>query len=177
MKKILCVIDMQNDFITGSLGNKEAEKILPSVINKIDSYKLEDVIVTMDTHNDEYLKTHEGRFLPIVHCVKPGDGWKLNEEVYKKVKGCKAIISKPSFGSYMLVDLIDQEYENDKDLTIEIIGLCTDVCVITNALLLRSAFPEVNIILDASCCAGSSPEKHKAALEVMRSCCIEVTGE
>lgn len=178
MNRILIVIDMQNDFITGSLGTKEAREIVPKVEKKIEEYQNNNdaIIFTRDTHKDDYPETAEGRKLPVKHCVKNTDGWKIGLKVnpydYR-------IVNKSSFG-YCNWEKIIFDYLTAKkyqDVTIELVGVCTDICVVSNALIIKALYPEINIVVDASCCAGSTPEKHKAALEVMKSCQIDVIGE
>lgn len=172
MRKILIVVDMQKDFVDGALGTAEAVAIVPAVVEKIKEYKKEDIFVTRDTHQKDYLSTQEGRNLPVEHCIEGTPGWELDSKVAEAVSGA-AIVNKPTFGSTALVDMIKKIAEKE-DISIELIGLCTDICVVSNALLLKAAMPEVEISVDASCCAGVTPEKHKAALETMRSCQIMV---
>ena len=172
MRKILIVIDMQNDFIDGALGTKEAEGIVEAVAEKIRSYPAEDVIATMDTHGPDYLKTQEGQNLPVLHCVRGTDGWKIRPEIASLLTGAK-VYEKPTFGSMsMAKDL--SELSMKEDLELELVGLCTDICVVSNALLMKAAMPELKISVDSACCAGVTPEKHMAALETMRSCQIHV---
>ena len=172
MKKILVVIDMQNDFIDAALGTKEAVAIVENVKNKIRSYEPENVYATMDTHGENYLDTQEGKYLLVVHCVKGTDGWKIRPDIAELLTKAK-IFEKPTFGSTALAaDL--KALSEEEDIEIELIGLCTDICVVSNALLLKASMPEVKISVDASCCAGVTPEKHLAALETMRSCQIQV---
>ena len=172
MRKLLIVIDMQNDFIDAALGTKEAVEIVDAVKEKIRSYPAENVIATMDTHAENYLKTQEGRNLPVVHCVKGTDGWQIRPEIADLLKGAK-IYEKPTFGSMkMAADL--KALSEKEEIELELIGLCTDICVASNALLLKAAMPEVKISVDPACCAGVTPEKHEAALETMRSCQIQV---
>lgn len=168
--KVLCVIDMQNDFIDGSLGTEEAVAIVPAVKEKIDSY-LKDgnkVIFTRDTHGENYLSTSEGKKLPVVHCVKDTDGWQISPLL--STEGCE-IIDKPTFGSYTLADRIADE-ENLE--SVEIIGLCTDICVISNALMIKAKVYETPVTVDSSCCAGVTPESHINALGAMKMCQIEI---
>lgn len=169
MGRILIVIDMQNDFITGSLGSQEAQAIVPNVKAKIKEYvdRGDRVIFTRDTHEENYLETAEGKKLPVKHCVKDTDGWQIVPAL--KVEKCE-YINKPTFGWLGW----DGFCEKDE---IELIGVCTDICVVSNALILKAKYPEAVISVDASCCAGVTPEKHKAALETMRSCQIDVYGE
>ena len=173
MRKLLIVIDMQNDFIDGALGTKEAVEIVEAVKEKIRSYPVRDVIATMDTHDERYLETQEGKNLPVVHCVKGTDGWRIRPDIAELLHDTK-IYEKPCFGSIPLAENLKALSEKE-ELELELIGLCTDICVVTNALLLKTVLPEVRISVDASCCAGVTPEKHLAALETMRSCQIQVT--
>ena len=172
MRKLLIVIDMQNDFIDAALGTKEAVSIVDAVKEKIRSYPAEDVIATMDTHGENYMDTQEGKYLPVPHCIRGTEGWKIRPDIEELLKGAK-IYEKPTFGSTALAaDL--KELSGTKELELELVGLCTDICVVSNALLLKAAMPEVKITVDAACCAGVTPEKHEAALETMRSCQIQV---
>ena len=172
MRKILAVVDMQNDFIDAALGTAEAAAIVGAVKEKIRSYPAADVIATMDTHFDNYLETQEGKYLPVPHCIRGTDGWRIRPDIAELLTEAK-IYEKPSFGSTALAaDL--KELAEKEDIELELIGLCTDICVVSNALLLKAAMPEVKISVDASCCAGVTPEKHLAALETMRSCQIQV---
>ncbi|MCR4805613.1 MAG: cysteine hydrolase [Clostridia bacterium] len=172
MRKILIVIDMQNDFIDGALGTKEAEAIVPAVAEKIRSYAPEDVYATMDTHGENYMQTQEGRFLPVPHCIRGTDGWQIRPELAALLEEA-AILEKPTFGSTELAMEL-QDLADEEEIEVEMVGLCTDICVVSNALLLKAVLPEVPITVDSSCCAGVTPEKHLAALETMRSCQIRV---
>lgn len=170
MRKFLIVIDMQNDFIDMALGTPEAVSIVDAVQEKIRSYPACDVIATMDTHGADYLQTQEGRFLPVEHCIRGSLGWQLHPKVAPLLKGAK-IYEKPGFGS---LELAEDLKALGEEIELELIGLCTDICVVTNALLLKAAMPEVRITVDAACCAGVTVEKHLAALETMRSCQIQI---
>jgi nicotinamidase-related amidase len=172
MKKILIVVDMQNDFIDGSLGTKEAQTIIDKVIAKIMEYPPNCIYATLDTHSVNYLQTAEGRKLPVEHCIKGTEGWELNSRVNDLLTD-SVKIEKPTFGSYTLADQINDLYMN-QPLEIELIGLCTDICIVTNALLLKTKMPEAKITVDSSCCAGVTPESHEAALLTMKMCQIEV---
>lgn len=174
MRRILVVVDMQKDFVDGALGTKEAVSIVPAVVDKIREYEKENIFVTRDTHQKDYLTTQEGRNLPVEHCIEGTSGWELDASVAEAVKEA-VIVNKPTFGSTELVNII-REISEKEEISIELIGLCTDICVVSNALLLKAAMPETEISVDASCCAGVTPEKHEAALETMRSCQIKVTG-
>ena len=173
--KLLVVIDMQNDFIDGALGTKEAVRILDNVQKKLEDYRKQGypVIFTRDTHKEGYLETLEGKKLPVVHCICNTAGWELHSRL--EVSGAK-IIDKPTFGSVELADYIGENYiERDcPDLEIELVGLCTDICVISNALVLKAFYPENEITADASCCAGVTPQSHRNALEAMKMCHINI---
>ncbi len=172
MKKWLVVVDMQNDFIDGTLGTKEAVAIVDRVVDKIKNYPSDHIIATRDTHPANYLETQEGKHLPVEHCIQGTDGWKLHPKMEAALGNAK-IIDKPTFGSMELIELLQREYTTE-DIEIELVGLCTDICVVSNALLLKAAMPEVVIRVDAGCCAGVTPESHGAALTTMRMCQIEV---
>lgn len=173
MKKILIVVDMQKDFVDGALGSGEAVSIVPAVVQKIGGFDGE-IIVTLDTHFENYMETAEGRKLPVPHCIKGTDGWKLNAEVEAVLAGKKyTIVEKNTFGSVALPELIGNAADGE-EFSVELIGLCTDICVVSNALIIKAHFPEAPVSVDSSCCAGVTPEKHEAALETMRSCQIDV---
>ena len=174
MRKVLIVIDMQNDFIDAALGTKEAAAIVDAVKDKIRSYPSENIIATMDTHFDNYMQTQEGKYLPVPHCIKGTDGWKIRPEIAELLKDAK-IYEKPTFGSTALAADLKALSERE-ELELELVGLCTDICVVSNALLLKASMPEVKISVDAACCAGVTPEKHLAALETMRSCQIQISN-
>ena len=174
MRKILVVVDMQNDFIDAALGTKEAAAIVPTVKEKIRSYPETDVYATMDTHSEGYMATQEGRNLPVMHCIKGTDGWRIRPDIAELLTHAK-IYEKPTFGSTALASDLKALSEQE-EIELELIGLCTDICVVSNALLLKAFMPEVKITVDASCCAGVTPEKHLAALETMRSCQIHVAN-
>ena len=172
MRKLLIVIDMQNDFIDAALGTKEAAAIVGPVKDKIRTYPAADVFATMDTHGENYMDTQEGRYLPVPHCIRGSEGWEIRPEIREVLKGAK-IFEKPTFGSMELASYL-KDLSEKEPVELELIGLCTDICVVSNALLLKAAMPEVRISVDAACCAGVTPEKHAAALETMRSCQIQV---
>ena len=174
MNKLLIVIDMQNDFIDGSLGTKEAVNIVPNVIKKIKEYDGE-VIYTRDTHDEKYLQTQEGINLPVIHCLEGSNGWNIKDEIMVLAESSKSkIFNKPSFGSTELVDYIKEIYSNGQVDEVEIIGLCTDICVISNAIMIKSSIPEIKVVVDSNCCAGVMPESHKNALEAMKMCQIKI---
>ncbi|MBR4543355.1 MAG: cysteine hydrolase [Lachnospiraceae bacterium] len=166
--RALIVVDMQNDFIDGSLGTKEAVSIVPKVKKKIEEAQAEgrEVIFTRDTHYDDYLETNEGKHLPVVHCVEESRGWEISEELDASAS---TIINKNTFGYTGWTDFDFEE--------VELVGLCTDICVVSNALIIKALFPEIKVSVDASCCAGVTPEAHEAALVTMRSCQIEIVNE
>ncbi len=173
MKKILIVVDMQKDFVDGALGTKEAVAIIPNVANKIKNHD-GDIIVTYDTHFENYMTTSEGKSLPVSHCIKGTAGHKLNNDVQKALDGKNYTeVEKLTFGSVDLPKILADRYDI-ADVSIELIGLCTDICVVSNALILKAHFPETPILVDSSCCAGVTTEKHNAALETMKSCQIDV---
>ena len=165
MKKTLIVVDMQKDFIDGALGTAEAQAIVPAVIEKIRTRKAEgwEILYTRDTHGEDYLNTPEGKKLPVPHCIRDTEGWQIPEEIY--AEGCECI-NKPTFGFTGWT-----AYSFDR---IELIGLCTDICVVSNALLLKALFPEAEISVDPLCCAGVTPESHEAALKTMAMCQIDI---
>lgn len=174
-KKILVVVDMQNDFIDGALGSKEAQAIVPETVEHIIIRKEEGytVIATLDTHGEDYMNTSEGQKLPVPHCICHTSGWQLNPEI-KNAAGDCILVEKPSFGSLQLPGIIKELAEGAETLTIELLGVCTDICVVSNALILKANFPEANIQVKRSCCAGVTNEKHEAALVTMASCQIDI---
>ena len=174
MRKLLVVIDIQNDFIDGALGTAEAVAIVDNVKEKIRGYAPEDIFVTMDTHGPEYLSTQEGRYLPVEHCIKGTDGWQLRSDIAELLEGAK-VYEKPTFGSVALARDI-AEIAALEETEIELVGLCTDICVVSNALLLKAAMPEVKISVDPECCAGVTPESHECALLTMQMCQIQFAG-
>lgn len=182
MKKVLVVVDCQNDFIDGSLGTPEAQAIIPNIVNKIEEYKNNgnDIYVTLDTHEEDYLNTQEGERLPVLHCIKDTWGWKLNEDVRAILAGYinTHYVEKNRFGCASLSYEIETDNTlsgNPDKLEVEYIGLCTDICVISNVLLHKAIGVDSTVVkVDSSCCAGTTLEKHYAALEVMKSCQVEV---
>jgi len=173
MKKLLIVVDMQKDFVDGALGSAEAVAIVPNVVKKIGAFD-GDIIVTYDTHEENYMQTQEGVHLPVPHCIKGTPGWELDETVQaaldSKLYTC---VEKPTFGSVALVELIKTVYD-PKDLEIELCGLCTDICVVSNALLLKANFLETPVSVDSACCAGVTVDSHNAALLTMKMCQVTV---
>lgn len=172
MRRLLVVVDMQNDFIDGSLGTPEAQAIVGKVAEKIREYRPCDIFATRDTHGRDYLSTQEGKNLPVEHCIEGTHGWEIRDELAELLTGA-CIVDKPTFGSTELAGRLSGIAEKES-ISIELVGLCTDICVVSNALLLKAAMPEVPISVDSSCCAGVTPEKHKAALATMASCQIKI---
>ena len=173
MKHFLIVVDMQKDFVDGSLGTPEAQAIVENVVQKIGAHD-GPVIATLDTHETNYLTTAEGRKLPVEHCIRNTPGWLLNARVAQALAQRSCIsVEKNTFGSIHLPKLIS-DMAGDEEFRIELIGLCTDICVVSNALLLKAHFPDAEIAVDARCCAGVTEEAHRAALQVMQSCQIDV---
>ncbi|MBO5510306.1 MAG: cysteine hydrolase [Clostridia bacterium] len=177
MKHVLIVVDMQTDFVDGALGTPEAVAILESVAAKIKAYARDPdgaILVTYDTHAEDYMETSEGKHLPVPHCIKGTAGWELHPAVAAALEGVAYTpVEKPTFGSVALPALV-KETAAGEDFTLELIGLCTDICVVSNTLLLKASYPEIPISVDAACCAGVTPETHKAALVTMGMCQIEV---
>lgn len=167
--KTLIIIDMQNDFVTGSLGNEEAVKCIPYIIEELNK-DYDNVYWTRDTHTPDYLNTLEGKFLPVVHCVKDTEGWEIVPELKPFVKG--NVFDKPTFGSLALMEEIKSTHTCEDEITF--VGVCTDICVASNVLLTRAALPNTSIKVVAKACAGVTVDKHNAALETMRSCQVEV---
>ncbi len=165
MKKTLIVVDMQNDFIDMALGTAEAAKIVPAVKEKIAEYVKngDEIIFTRDTHEENYLETSEGKKLPVKHCIKGTKGWEIADGLF--VDGSK-IIDKPNFGW--------PHWNEEKLESIELVGLCTDICVVSNALIIKAMFPDADVKVDSRCCAGVTPESHEAALRTMQMCQIEI---
>lgn len=173
MKEFLVVVDLQKDFVDGALGTKEAAAIIPNAAEKIRRFEGE-IFVTFDTHAENYMDTAEGRKLPVPHCIKGTDGWQLDRNITDALKEkAYQAVEKPTFGSVRLPQLIEKAAAGD-DFKVTLIGLCTDICVVSNALLLKANFPEMKIAVDAACCAGVTPETHDAALATMRCCQIDI---
>lgn len=178
--KILCVIDAQNDFIDGVLGTKEAVEAVPAIVEKIKNWDGV-VFYTKDTHDDKYPETLEGRKLPTAHCKKGTEGRKLNKDILAVIDEAMTYpcIEKSTFGTFALVDAIKKHckqfgIDNEEKLEITLIGFCTDICVVSNAILLKASFPESEISVDSTACAGTNPSFHKAALVTMKSCQINI---
>ena len=175
MQQILVVVDMQNDFVTGPLGTPEARTILPKVAEKVKNFPGR-VLFTRDTHEENYLESREGRALPVPHCIRGTRGWEICPELEPLRK--EEPVDKPTFGSTGLGEVLraaDQYGEKIGKITL--VGVCTDICVISNALLLRAFLPEAEIAVDAACCAGVTPESHQTALRAMKACQITIENE
>ena len=187
--KVIVIVDMQNDFVNGPLGTPEARNILPVMVERLREYQSEQPLIffTKDTHYDNYLDTQEGVNLPVAHCIEDTNGWSICKSIssfvdlnpnflfYSDDSIIRSRIYKNTFGSIRLAEVIN-EYEDEIDEVI-FMGVCTDICVVSNALLVKAYCPELKITVDASCCAGTTPENHMAALQVMKSCQINVIGE
>ncbi len=174
MQEILIVVDMQNDFIDGALGTAEAVAIVPKVVEKIRSFPGK-VLFTRDTHGPDYLETQEGRNLPVPHCIRGTDGWQLHPDI--QALCATEPVDKPTFGSAALGVLLQEMDAQSPIGRVVLIGLCTDICVISNAMVIKAFLPEAEIVVDAACCAGATPEGHRTALEAMRACQIRVEDE
>ena len=175
--KIVIVVDVQNDFTYGALGSPEASDAIPNIIDQLSSLEKHDIVIfTRDTHGKHYLDTQEGKNLPVPHCIYGTEGWEIVESVQKAVAPTQhpVFVNKPIFGSYNLIDMIADYIDAYSVDEVEIFGFCTDICVISNALMIKSAFPEMKITIRENCCAGVTPEKHAAAIEVMKSCQIDI---
>lgn len=180
MLNFLIVVDMQNDFVSGSLGTKEAQGIVDAVARRIRGFEGE-ILYTMDTHSEDYMHTQEGSRLPVKHCIVGTDGWALNVRVQEALKargadGVDRRVLKETFGSKHLPEYVSRFASGEDELSFTLIGLCTDICVISNAMILKAFFPEAPIFVDAACCAGVTKKSHENALEAMRICQMEIIG-
>lgn len=174
LKKILIIIDMQKDFVDGVLGTKEACEVLPKVEEKIKNHHGL-VIYTRDTHDEKYLDTQEGKKLPVLHCVEGTDGWSFAGGIGELAnKSSSKIFNKTTFGSMDMVNYVLDICKEKQIEEIELVGVCTDICVISNAILLKAALPEMKLVVDSSCCAGVTPSSHNNALNTMNMCQIEI---
>lgn len=174
MQNILVVVDMQNDFIDGALGTAEAVAIVPRVAGKVKNFNGK-VLFTRDTHMENYMDTQEGHNLPVPHCIQNTNGWEIREELEALRK--ETPIDKVTFGSADLAMKLKEENEKNPIQSITLVGLCTDICVISNAMVLKAFLPEVEIIVDAACCAGVTPESHQRALDAMKVCQITILNQ
>ena len=173
MKHILIVVDMQKDFVDGALGTAEAQSIAPRVARRIRTHD-GPILVTYDTHFDTYLHSNEGSHLPVPHCIKGTPGWELDDRIAEALQGRRYLpVEKPTFGAVDLPALVEAAADGDV-FVLELVGLCTDICVVSNALLLKAYFPETEIWVDPACCAGVTPESHEAALKTMAMCQIQM---
>ncbi|MDR2749754.1 MAG: cysteine hydrolase [Clostridiales bacterium] len=170
-KKLYVVVDMQNDFIGGALGSKEAQAIVPLLAERVKEYP--NVIYTLDTHGEDYLSTQEGRKLPVAHCILGTDGHKLVKELEELSAG-KLKVTKGAFGSVELAQKIKRDFDGGLIQEVVLAGVCTDICVVSNAMLIKAFCPEIPIAVDADCCAGTTPENHQKALDVMGICHVEI---
>ena len=180
--KVLIVVDMQKDFIDGALGTEEAIAIVDNVVKRIEHSVGEVVLFTLDTHQENYLETPEGRNLPVIHCIEGTEGWQMNETVRKAWRDNKNTIiipelsentfTKPVFGSVDLVAFLESHAENITE--IKLIGLCTDICVVSNAIMIKNTLPHIKITVNSDCCAGVTPKSHNEALNVMKMCHIDI---
>lgn len=175
MEHILIVVDMQNDFVDGVLGSPEAVAILPAVAEKISQHKGK-IIFTRDTHTQDYMSTREGKYLPVPHCIKDTTGWEIHPAVWSSMPegGDVLVIDKPTFGSVELAGLLEKIHQDTPIATVTLIGVCTDICVISNAMLIKATLPEIDVVVDGSCCAGVTPESHANALSAMKMCQIVI---
>ena len=173
---ILIIVDMQNDFVTGALGTSQAHAIVANVKEKAAACleRGDIVIFTRDTHHANYLSTLEGKNLPVTHCIQGSEGWQIIDELLPLAHQATAVIDKPTFGSFELLDVLAPFVESGQIETIELCGVCTDICVVSNALLVRAKFHETPLVVDSACCAGVTPESHESALQVLRSCHVRV---
>lgn len=174
MKNVLIVVDMQKDFVDGSLGTKEAVAVVDAVVKKVKEFDGE-VIFTRDTHDENYMETQEGKYLPVTHCLSDTTGWEIIPALDELRRETQAkCYDKPTFGCTVLAEDLKKRYDSGEIGSVELVGLCTDICVVSNALLLKAFMPELSVSVDSACCAGVTPQKHEAALETMRSCQIMV---
>ena len=172
MRKLLLVIDMQTDFVDGALGSAEAVAIVPNVLSEIAKYGKSDIIATRDTHPEDYMQSREGRHLPVPHCIKGTAGWQIHPAIAPALEGC-LVIDKPTFGSTELCDHI-VKLAAKEEIEVTLVGLCTDICVVSNAMLIKAALPELDVKVVANACAGVTPESHAAALTTMKMCQIDI---
>ncbi len=174
--RYLIVIDMQNDFVDGALGTPEAQAIAPTLVDAARAFDGE-LIFTLDTHGENYLATQEGEHLPVPHCIKGAPGWELIPALAELQRERQArVFEKPTFGSTALAHYLARRNAEEPIESIELVGVCTDICVVSNALLIKAALPEVPVSVDPALCAGVTPEAHEAALATMRSCQVELLG-
>ncbi len=179
MKKVLVVVDCQNDFITGSLRNEEAIKVVPNIVKKIKEFDGDLIIATLDTHFDDYMETREGKALPFKHCVEYTPGWEIEDSIMNALNEADNVcyIEKHTFGSENVPLHIQRMFPDEKEFDIEFVGFCTDICVVSNAIITKTVFYKNGTIkVDASCCAGTSVNLHNSALDVMQKCQIDIVN-
>lgn len=179
MINILVIVDAQNDFLTGCLGNKECEAVIPEIVSLIKNNYYNDIYVTLDTHTENYLHTQEGKRLPVEHCIKGSYGWELNSEIKKALveeyeDNVLHFIEKPVFGSLSLGNELKSKYENNEDITITFCGVCTGICVISNVIIAKAALPEAKIQIIEKACACVTPDTNKTAIEAMKLCHVDI---
>lgn len=178
--RVLVVIDMQNDFLTGVLGNKECEATIPQVVDVIKNGKYDQIFLTRDTHQDNYMNTQEGKKLPVPHCIENTDGWQINDDVFAAVKevadGKYTIVDKPTFGSALLADKLKEVCDNTYETEIDFVGVCTGICVISNAMLAKANLYEAKITVIEKGCACVTPDTHATAIAAMKTCQIDVVS-
>lgn len=179
MRKILVVVDMQNDFVTGCLGNAECEASVEEVVKVIKSGKYDEVAITRDTHHEDYLSTQEGRKLPVEHCFEGTEGWQIVDEVQKAIdesfeSGNIRYFDKPVFGSVKLAEYIKTVDQNEDKLSVDFVGVCTGICVISNVMLVKANCPEAEIKVIADACACVTPQSHQTALDAMKTCHVDI---
>ncbi|MDI9519760.1 MAG: cysteine hydrolase [Bacillota bacterium] len=174
MRHLLIVVDMQNDFISGALGTKEAQAILPAVVQKVKAHQ-GPVLFTRDTHQESYLNTQEGRFLPVRHCIIGTEGWQIAPELEALRK--TPALDKPAFGSFELGELLLKMHREDPISKVTLVGLCTDICVISNTLIVKAVLPEAEVHVDAACCAGATPQGHRIALDALKPCQVIIDND
>lgn len=175
--KILVIVDMQNDFVTGALGSKEAQAAVPNIVDLVETGEYDRIYATLDTHKSNYLETLEGKKLPVPHCIEYTNGWLIQPDILDALQRTETkveYITKPTFGSFELERCIEWDITGKEDDCIDIVGVCTDICVVSNALILRAACPDTTVRVIVNACAGTTPENHKAALAVMKACQIDL---
>ena len=172
MRDLLLVIDMQTDFVDGALGSEEATAIIPNVLREIAKYDKANIIATRDTHSESYMDTREGKHLPLPHCIKGTSGWQIHPAIAPAIEEC-LVIDKPTFGSIALCEHI-VDLAGSEEISVTLVGLCTDICVVSNAMLIKAALPEIEVSVVADACAGVTPDTHFAALTTMKMCQINI---
>lgn len=175
MKKIIVIVDMQNDFIDGSLGTLDARAVLPRIVNYIHEQPMDTLFLfTRDTHSTDYLQTPEGKKLPVEHCIEGTHGWEIPAALTEIFAGAPVVVDKPTFGSPDLMGYLSDMMDCEEDTEIEFCGVCTDICVVSNVLMAKAFFPDAKIVVNSNLCAGVTLESHEAALTTMKMCQIDV---